>query len=129
MIAAAKQRTNSPRFSSMLFGDPDRISDIMLDAHAKGMAAIKASAGDFPVGVTLSMQEIQGVGPNNRAREAEATMYGGWIEAARKSDFIGVQTYSRLRIGDKGLLPPDGSYPVTDMGYENYPPAIGACLR
>jgi beta-glucosidase len=56
-------------------------------------------------------------------------MYGGWIEAARKSDFVGVQTYSRLRIGDKGLLPPDGSVPLTDMGYENYPPAIGACLR
>ncbi len=129
MIAAAKQRTNSPQFSSMLFGDPDRISDTMLDAHAKGMAAIKAGPGNFPVGVTLSMQEIEGVGPNNRAKEAEATMYGGWIEAARKSDFIGVQTYSRLRIGDKGLLPPDGSVPLTDMGYENYPHAIGACLR
>ncbi|WP_240047418.1 glycoside hydrolase family 1 protein [Sphingomonas panacisoli] len=129
MIAAARRRTNSPQFSSMLFGDPDKIDPVMLDAHAKGYAAIKAARSDLPVGVTLSMQEIQGVGPNNRAKEAEATMYGGWIDAARKSDFIGVQTYSRLRIGDKGLLPPDGSVPVTDMGYENYPHAIGACLR
>ncbi|MBN8809319.1 MAG: glycoside hydrolase family 1 protein [Sphingomonas sp.] len=129
MIAAAKRQTNSPAFSSMLFGDPDRISAVMLDAHARGYAAIKAGPGDFPVGVTLSMQEIQGVGPNNRAAQAEATMYGGWIEAARASDFIGVQTYSRLRIGDRGLLPPDGSVPLTDMGYENYPSAIGACLR
>lgn len=93
MIAAAAQRTSSPGFSSMLFGDPDRISAVMLDAHAKGQAAIKAGPGDFPVGVTLSMQEIQGVGPNNLARQAEQTMYGGWIEAARASDFVGVQTY------------------------------------
>lgn len=129
MIAAARQRTNSPQFSSMLFGDPDRIEPVMLDAHAKGYAAIKAARPDLPVGVTLSMQEIQGVGPNNRADWALKTMYGGWIDAARQSDFVGVQTYSRLRIGDKGLLPPDGSVPLTDMGYENYPPAIGACLR
>ena len=129
MIAAAKARTNAPQFSSMLFGDPDKISATMLDAHAKGYAAIKAVRPDLPVGVTLSMQEIQGVGPGNLAKQAEATMYGGWIEAARKSDFVGVQTYSRLRIGDKGLLPPDSSVPLTDMGYENYPHAIGACLR
>jgi beta-glucosidase len=129
MVAEAARRTASPAFSSMLFGDPDKISAVMLDAHAKGYAAIKAGPGGFPVGVTLSMQEIQGVGPNNRAKQAEETMYGGWIDAARKSDFVGVQTYSRLRIGDKGLLPPDGSVPLTDMGYENYPHAIGACLR
>ena len=73
MIAAAARRTGSPGFSSMLFGDPDRISAVMLDAHAKGYAAIKAGPGDFPVGVTLSMQEIEGIGPGNRARAAEQT--------------------------------------------------------
>ena len=129
MIAAAAKRTNAPKFSSMLFGDPDRISDVMLDAHAKGQAAIKAGPGDFPVGVTLSMQEIQGVGPDNRAGWAEQTMYGGWIEAARQSDFVGVQTYSRLRIDAHGLMKPEAGVPLTDMGYENYPTAIGATIR
>jgi len=129
MIAAAARRTNSPRFSSMLFGDPDKISEVMLDAHDKGQAAIKAGPGDFPVGVTLSMQEIEGVGPGNLAKQAEQTMYGGWIEAARKADFIGVQTYSRLRIDAHGLMKPDSSVPLTDMGYENYPHAVGATIR
>lgn len=113
----------------MLFGDPERISEVMLDAHAKGQAAIKAGPGDFSVGVTLSMQEIQGVGPGNLAHEAERTMYGGWIEAARRSDFLGVQTYSRLRIDANGLMPPVRGVAVTDMGYENYPHAIGATIR
>lgn len=129
MIAAAARRTNSPAFSSMLFGDPDKISAVMLDAHAKAYAAIKAAPGDFPVGVTLSMQEIQGVGPGNRADQAEQTMYGGWIEAARASDFVGVQTYSRLRIDAHGLMKSEPGVPLTDMGYENYPHAIGATLR
>ncbi|WEK42485.1 MAG: family 1 glycosylhydrolase [Candidatus Sphingomonas colombiensis] len=129
MIAAAARRTASPQFSSMLFGDPDRISAVMLDAHAKGYAAIKAGPGDFPVGVTLSMQEIQGVGPGNHATQAEQTMYGGWIEAARTADFVGVQTYSRLRIDAKGLMPPEPGVALTDMGYENYPHAIGATIR
>jgi beta-glucosidase len=129
MIAAAAKRTNSPKFSSMLFGDPDKIDKVMLDAHAKGYAAIKAARPDLPVGVTLSMQEIQGVGEGHRGKEAEETMYGGWIEAARRSDFIGVQTYSRLRIGPNGLLPPTPGAPLTDMGYENYPPAVGHTIR
>lgn len=129
MITAAAERTDSPAFSSMLFGDPDKISAVMLDAHAKAYAAIKSAPGDFPVGVTLSMQEIQGVGPGNRAAQAERTMYGGWIEAARASDFVGVQTYSRLRIDAHGLMKSESGVPLTDMGYENYPHAIGATLR
>lgn len=129
MIAEAARRTDSLAFSSMLFGDPDKISAVMLDAHAKAYAAIKAGPGDFPVGVTLSMQEIQGVGPGNRAAQAEQTMYGGWIEAARASDFVGVQTYSRLRINAHGLMKSEPGVPLTDMGYENCPHAIGATLR
>ncbi len=130
MIAAAARHTNSPQFSAMLFGNPDKINTVMLDAHAKGYAAIKAARADLPVGVTLSMQEIQGVGEGNLAREAEATMYSDWLEAARAaSDFVGVQTYSRLRIGPQGLMPTEPGVPLTDMGYENYPSAIGHTLR
>lgn len=130
MIAAARRRTASPAFSSLLFGDPDRIDPVLLDAHAKGYAAMKAARPALPVGVTLSMQEIQGVGPNNRAAWAERTQYGGWIDMARRaSDFVGVQTYSRLRIDAQGLMKPEPGVPVTDMGYENYPSAIGYCLR
>ena len=129
MMANAKRKLTSPAFSSILFGDPDRITEVMLDAHAKAYQAIKAGPGDFPVGVTLSMQQVDGVGPNNRAKEAEATIYGGWIEAARRSDFIGVQTYSRLLIGEHGLLPYPPGTKLTAAGYEYYPQAVGATIR
>ena len=129
MMAAAARNTASPGFSSILFGDPDKISAVMLDAHARAYAAIKAAAPALPVGVTLSMQQIDGVGPDNLATQAEETIYGGWIAAARASDFVGVQTYSRLRIGAKGLLPPPPGAELTAAGYEYYPSAVGATIR
>ncbi len=61
MIAAAARATNSPRFSSILFADPDRIDANLLDAHAKAYQAIKAGPGDFPVGVTLTTQPVEPV--------------------------------------------------------------------
>jgi beta-glucosidase len=129
MVAAAKRNLNAPAFSSLLFGDPDRVSMGMLDAHAKGYAAIKASAGSVPVGVTLSMQEIEGVDSDTAGPAAEALIYGDWIAAARASDFIGVQTYTRLRVGPKGLLPPPAGAERTAAGYEYRPAAVGATIR
>jgi beta-glucosidase len=129
MIVEGRRRTNSPAFSSILFGDPDRISEVTLDAHAKGVAAMKAGPGAFPIGVTLSMQQIDGVGPDNKAAEAERTIYGGWLEAARKGDYVGVQTYSRLRFDRNGLMKPPVGAELTAAGYEYYPQAVGATLR
>ncbi len=129
MIAAAAQATSSPEFSSLLFADPDRTQPVLLDAHAKAQAAIKASTGDFPVGVTLSMQSVEAVGPNSLAPIVEDAMYGGWIEAAKASDFVGVQTYTRIRVGDHGALPAPEGAEMTAAGYEYYPPALGDTIR
>ena len=129
MIAAAAKATDSPSFSSLIFADPDKTEPIMLDAHAKAFQAMKAGPGNFSVGVSLSMQQIDGVGAGNRAAETEAAIYGGWIEAAKKSDFIGVQTYSRLRIGPNGVLPPPPGAELTEAGYEYYPAALGYTIR
>ncbi|MBN2621875.1 MAG: family 1 glycosylhydrolase, partial [Acidimicrobiales bacterium] len=44
-------------------------------------------------------------------------------------DFLGVQTYSRMRIGPDGVLGPEDGVPVLDMGYELWPQSLEACLR
>ncbi|SEH13847.1 aryl-beta-glucosidase [Sphingopyxis sp. YR583] len=131
MIETARRRRSAPAFSSYLFADPDRVDPILRDAHAKAYQAIKAGPGDFPVGLTLSMQQIDGVGPNAAQIQAgvEAMIYGEWIDAARHSDFVGVQTYSRLRFNDDGLMPAPEGAELTAMGYEYYPAAVGATLR
>ena len=57
----------------------------------------------------------------------------GWedpfLEAARGDDFIGVQTYTRQRFGPQGMLDPEPGVPLTTMGYEFWPEALGATIR
>jgi len=130
MIAAARKATDSPRFSSLIYADPNLTKPVLLDAHRKGYQAMKAARGALPVGVTLTTQELQSVGDPAFAIEAEKTLYGGWIEAARDSaDFIGVQTYSRLRFGEKGLVFPPKGAELTAAGYEFYPQALPTTIR
>ena len=129
MIEAAARATNSPHFSTLGFADPDRVDPQLLDAHAKAYQAIKAGPGDFPVGVSLTTQAIEGVGENNLAQKAEDTLYGQWWDAVNASDFVGVQPYTRVRFDSKGILPPPAGAELTAMGYEYYPQALGAMIR
>lgn len=129
MIAAAARATNAPRFSSLLFADPDRVDPHLLAAHAKAYQAIKAGPGDFPVGVTLTTQAVEPVGAGSIAPQMEKTLYGNWWDAVNASDFVGVQTYTRLRFDAKGPVPPPKGAEMTAAGYEYYPQALGATIR
>jgi beta-glucosidase len=56
-------------------------------------------------------------------------VYGAWLEAAKKDDFVGVQNYDRALIGASGvLLPPEGA-PRNSMGAEVYSPSLGGAVR
>jgi len=129
MIAAAARATNSPHFSSILFADPDRVDANLLAAHARAYQAIKAGPGDFPVGVTLTTQPIEAIGPDSIAGQVEDTLYGRWWDAVNASDFVGVQAYFRMRVGAKGIVQPPAGTPMTDAGYEYYPQALGGAVR
>jgi beta-glucosidase len=128
MIAAAAKATDSPAFSSLLFADPDKIDAHLLDAHAKAYQAIKAGPGDFPVGVTLSTQDIQAVGEHSLAPMVEQMVYGKWWDAVNASDFVGLQPYTRIRLDAKGAVPVPGAE-TTAAGYEYYPQALGNVVR
>jgi beta-glucosidase len=52
-----------------------------------------------------------------------------FLEAAADDDFIGVQTYSRERVGADGLLDPEEGARTTIMGYEFWPQALEATIR
>ncbi|MBI3437559.1 MAG: family 1 glycosylhydrolase, partial [Proteobacteria bacterium] len=128
MQAACAKACGSERFSSILFGDLDRMEPHLVSAHAKAMAAIKAER-DIPVGATLTMQDVQGEGEGNLAHQVIAGLYGPWLEAAKSSDFVGVQTYTRARVGPQGRLPPPEGAEMTAAHYEFYPAAIGGTIR
>jgi beta-glucosidase len=54
-----------------------------------------------------------------------------FLEASRGDDFVGVQAYSRTRIGPDSLpLPPEDGVPVVEsMGYEFWPQALEVAVR
>ena len=127
MIAACRRASGSDRFSSLLFAPVDVCEPVLLDAHAKAVAAMKAGPGDFPVGLTLTMQDVQG--DPAMAEGLIQMLYGPWLDAARQADFVGVQTYTRVRVGPSGQLPPPSDVEMTGAGYEFYPQALGGTIR
>jgi beta-glucosidase len=103
---------------------------VFVDAHAKAVAAIKAGPGNAPVGITLAMSDWQAVPGGEAQRDAlRAADEDLFLEAARGDDYIGVQTYTRRRAGPDGLLDPEPGVPLTTMGYERWPQALGATVR
>jgi beta-glucosidase len=82
------------------------------------------------VGVTIAMQDLQAAEGGESARDQlRHKLQDIWLEAARGDEFVGVQTYSRERVGPDGLLGPEEGVELTQMGYEFWPQAIEATLR
>jgi beta-glucosidase len=48
---------------------------------------------------------------------------------AAESDFVGVQTYTRTRVGKDGDLPPEPGVELTQMRYEYWPDALEQTIR
>lgn len=108
-----------------------RVNEVFVDAHRRAVEAIRAAAPGTPVGLTLAMTDYQAEGGGEAKRDQiRGRMEDGFLEATEGDDFVGVQTYSRQRIGPEGNLPvADGAPMVETMGYEDYPPALANTLR
>ncbi len=129
-LAAAAQATNSPNFSTMAYADPAISTPLMQDAHRKAYTAIKAIRPELLVGISLTTQDIQPVGPNSLADEYLKRLYGDWVDVARThADFVGVQPYTRFLVDDKGIAMPPKDAVITDAGYEYYPQAVAGVIR
>ncbi len=108
----------------------DAVNAALVSAHRKAVEAIRSGPGDFPVGMTVSMTDYQlqpgGEAWLERLRRPSEDVY---LEATGGDDFIGVQTYTRMRVGPDGALPAEAGVGTTQMGYEVYPEALGATIR
>ncbi len=106
------------------------VNDIFIDAHHKSAKAIKASKGNFPVGMCVAMSDYQAVdGGEPRRDRIRKNMQDVFLEAARGDDFVGVQCYSRDRVGPDGIIPTEEGVPLTQMNYEVWPEALEATIR
>ena len=104
--------------------------ETMLAAHRAGRDAIKAMRGDLPVGWTLALADIQaGPGGEERAAQVRRAVNEVYLEVVRGDDFVGVQTYGRIRFGPDGLLGPEEGAELNMLGEEIYPQALEATIR
>ena len=106
------------------------VNDVFIVGHRKAVESIKSGPGDFPVGLCLAMSDYQPVdGGEAMVERIRRNMQDVYLEAARGDDFMGVQTYSRDRVGPEGIVPPPEGAELTLMGYEFWPEALEATLR
>src|SRR5215471_16723789 len=129
MSRQAARAVGSNKFGCFFLGDAFKLQNHMIAAHHLAAAAMKAGPGEYPVGLNLAMQDEQAAGPGSRRDKKCAEVYDSWLSAAARSDFLGVQTYTRCRVGKKGDLGPEPGVELTQMGYEFWPDALEACLR
>ena len=59
-MATAKALGISPRrLSPFIYATSSKATEIILTAHRKAVEAVKSVSGNFPVGITLALQDIQ----------------------------------------------------------------------
>ncbi|MFG2591254.1 glycoside hydrolase family 1 protein [Streptomyces sp. NPDC048438] len=111
--------------------EPDAsVAQALIRAHRAASAVLKAADPTLQVGWTVANQAYQAEPGAEEAMAAYARpredMY---LEAARDDDWIGVQAYTRHRIGKDGPLPVPQGAPTTLTGWEIYPEALGEAVR
>ena len=107
-----------------------RAVETIIKAHRRGVEAIKSAGGNFPVGITLALQDIQPVeGGESFAKQMSREINDIYLESLTGDDFVGVQSYSRARCDAEKFVRPDEDAELTQMGYEFWPEALEACIR
>ena len=103
---------------------------LVMRAHAAARDAMKALYPHLKIGLSLSLHDIQAEkgGAKNAAKEWNAE-FGHYLPYIKEDDYLGVQNYTRTRIGAFGQLGmPDGAE-LTQMNYEFYPEALENVIR
>src|SRR4051812_722024 len=79
-------------------GQFHQANEVFVAAHRNAVAAIRAAAPGVPVGLALAMTDYQSVpGGEDALTKMRADMEDGFLAATNGDDFVGVQTYSRMR--------------------------------
>jgi beta-glucosidase len=126
-------------FKPFLFSALENSFPVMVAAHRQAIQAVKGAGATFPLGWTLAMQDVQPLDNSeeavDRAKKINHLVNGIYLDTVREGaavemdDFVGVQSYSRQRVGPLGIIPPPEDAELTQMGYEFYPQALENVIR
>lgn len=103
---------------------------LTMEAHEAARRAIKGICPQIRIGMTLSLYDIQALeGGEDLARVKWQEHFGHYKETLQEDDFIGIQNYTRERLGASGTLGNADGVELTQMGYEYCPEALVNVVR
>jgi len=106
------------------------VTENFVASHRIAVDALRAAAGSYPVGLTLSMAELIAKEGGESARdEFQELMEDVYLRGTEGDDFIGVQCYTRYFFGPSGFEGSPRDARRTPMGYEFWPDCVGATVR
>lgn len=106
------------------------VAQALIRAHLAASAELKDADPRLQVGWTVANQAYQAEPGAEEVMAAHARPREDvFLEAARQDDWIGVQAYTRHRIGPEGPLPVPEGAETTLTGWEFYPEALGEAIR
>jgi beta-glucosidase len=99
-----------------------RVVEHLIDCHHTAKEALRSGPGEFPVGISLSMTEFYAE-PGGEAMCAAGRdfMEDVFLRELSGDDFVGVQGYTRARMGPDGPIEETDDAHLTQMGYEYWP--------
>ena len=104
--------------------------DIIYSTHRKAADILRGGAGNFPVGLSLAMADIQTFGDGEEtAAQFRRDILDNFLERLSGEEYIGVQTYSRMVVGPDGIIRPGEDAEITQMHEEFYPEALEPTIR
>ena len=107
-----------------------RATGVLIDGHRRAVAALRERVPDLPVGMAVAMTDWQALpGGEREMAEIRRLREDVFLDATEGDDFVGVNAYTRHRIGPDGWLPNEEGVELTDTGWEFWPRALESALR
>jgi beta-glucosidase len=107
-----------------------RVTDTLIDAHRQAVQAVRAIRPRLPVGMALAMADWQALpGGERELEETRRLREDVFLQNTAGDDFVGVNTYTRHRIGPSGWMGNEAGVELTGAGYEYWPEALEGALR
>jgi beta-glucosidase len=107
-----------------------RVTGTFIDGHRRAVEAVRRAAPGVPVGMALAMADWQALPGGERERDDVRHLREDvFLRAIGGDDFIGVNTYTRHRIGPDGWMDNEPGAELTAAGYEFWPQALEATIN
>lgn len=126
----AARANGSDTFRMFPFCNIELSREHQSQGHRLARDAIRNTSPDTLVGLTLAAQHLVAIeGGEGHRDEAFFETIGAYLPATEGDDLIGVQTYTRLRYGPDGLIPPADDAIVSQIGAEHCPGSVEGAIR